>query len=186
MSGFRRRQAGFTLVELMVTIVVIAILATIAAPNMMSFLDRNRVVGAGEAVYGQLQAARSEAIKQGARMTVAFSPGSAWCVGYARGNVACDCTVALGGSNACSILGDGQNPFLTVVSSGAFSGVEMDIDEPASLTFDGVRGTLTGTEGGVSFSSAQGRQLRVEVNVLGRVRLCSPDGSVGGYPRCGT
>lgn len=184
MSGFRRRLGGFTLVELMVTIAVIAILATIAAPNMMAFLDRNRVVGAGEAVYGQLQAARSEAIKQGARMTAAFSSGSAWCVGYARGDVACDCTAALGGSNPCSILGDGQNALLTAISSGPFSGVGMNAGGPASLTFDGVRGTLTGAGGGVSFSSAQGRQLRVEVNVLGRVRLCSPDGSVGGYPTC--
>lgn len=176
-----RRQAGFTLVELMVTVAVVAILAMVAAPNMASFLDRNRVVGAGEAVLAQVQLARTEAVKQGANMTVVFLTGADWCVGFARGDTPCDCTAALGEADACSILGDGQNALLTVVASGAFTGVGMDAGAPASLTFNGVRGTVAGGGGAASFTSPQSRQLQVTVNALGRVRLCSPDGSVGGY-----
>ena len=41
-----RRLAGFTLVELMVTLAVLAIIAGIAVPAFNDFVDRNRVTGA--------------------------------------------------------------------------------------------------------------------------------------------
>ena len=36
-----RRCAGFTLIELMIVVVIIAILAMIAVPNLMLYLDKN-------------------------------------------------------------------------------------------------------------------------------------------------
>ena len=41
----RRRQGGFTLVELMVTLAVVGILAAVAAPAMLSLINGNRLTG---------------------------------------------------------------------------------------------------------------------------------------------
>lgn len=179
-----RRHTGFSLIELMVTVAVLAIIVATAAPSFQSFLDKNRVVGAAEAVYSQMQSARSEAVKQSADMVVVFSSDMPWCSGFSRG-VACDCTAALDAENDCTILADGVTEVLKVVSGTAFQGVTMNAGAPASVTFNGVRGT-TGGEGSIVLQSGLGRQLRIDVNALGRVRLCSPAGSgaVGGYPAC--
>jgi type IV fimbrial biogenesis protein FimT len=53
----------------------------------------------------------------------------------------------------------------------------------ASILFDPVHGTSTPT-GTVRVIGANGRELRHVVNVMGRVRTCSPQGSVGGYRAC--
>lgn len=75
-SGARRHN-GFTLVELMVTIAVLAIIATIAVPSFTSTLVATRIRSAASALQGQLMFARSEAIKRNADVTLTWSSGSA-------------------------------------------------------------------------------------------------------------
>lgn len=179
-----RRHTGFSLIELMVTLAVLAIIVATAAPSFQSFLDKNRVVGAAEAVYTQAQAARSEAVKQSADMVLVVSSGASWCVGFSRNTgTPCDCTAAIDDEDACSVIADGTNSVLKVVDGSAFNGVTVGAGAPASMTFSGVRGATTGA-GSIQLQSALGRQMQVQVNAIGRVRLCSPSASVGGYPSC--
>jgi len=42
----RRQQSGFTLVELMITLAVAVILATLAIPSFVSFVEKSRLRGA--------------------------------------------------------------------------------------------------------------------------------------------
>lgn len=56
---------GFTSVELMVTLAVLAILTAIAAPSFSYFFDRWRVLQAVKALESSLLLARSEAIRLG-------------------------------------------------------------------------------------------------------------------------
>ncbi|MBK0026634.1 GspH/FimT family pseudopilin [Stenotrophomonas sp. S48] len=58
-----RRSNGFTLVELMVTIAVVAILGTIAFPSFQSTIRSNRIASAGNEMTGLLSLARSEAVR---------------------------------------------------------------------------------------------------------------------------
>ncbi len=59
----RANDAGFTLLELMVTVAVLAILAAIALPNFQGVLRANRVATASNDLLAALSLARSEAIK---------------------------------------------------------------------------------------------------------------------------
>jgi type IV fimbrial biogenesis protein FimT len=59
---------GFTLIELMVTVVVIAVLAAIAAPSLIQFIRSSRLTAAANQFQGDLQLARREAIKRNARV----------------------------------------------------------------------------------------------------------------------
>jgi type IV fimbrial biogenesis protein FimT len=63
-------EKGFTLVELIVTLVVAAILLTLAAPNLSSFLQRDRLGTQANDLLADLAFARSEAIKRGAVVIV--------------------------------------------------------------------------------------------------------------------
>jgi type IV fimbrial biogenesis protein FimT len=64
---------GFTLVELLVTITVLAILATVAAPNLRELLKTNRVTAQNNEIVGLLNLAKSEAIRRSAPVPVVFS-----------------------------------------------------------------------------------------------------------------
>jgi type IV fimbrial biogenesis protein FimT len=63
-------EKGFTLVELIVTVVVAAILLTLAAPNLSSFIQRDRLGTQANDLLADLAFARSEAIKRGAAVIV--------------------------------------------------------------------------------------------------------------------
>lgn len=66
---------GFTLVELMVTVAVMAALVAIATPSMTALIDNGRVAGQTEELVSSLQLARAEAIRRNARVTVCAGTG---------------------------------------------------------------------------------------------------------------
>lgn len=64
------QQKGFTLIELMVVIAIMAILLALAVPNMSKFLAQWRQASAVTAFSGSLRQARSEAIKSSRIVTM--------------------------------------------------------------------------------------------------------------------
>jgi type IV fimbrial biogenesis protein FimT len=52
----------------------------------------------------------------------------------------------------------------------------------ASLVVDATRGTVSPTA--TMRLVSQSGEIRHVINIMGRVRSCSPDGSVNGYRRC--
>lgn len=73
--------SGFTLVELMVTLAVAAILATMAAPSFTALLNSNRLGGAANELVAALQTARMEAVRRNARVLVCRSEDGSTCAG---------------------------------------------------------------------------------------------------------
>jgi type IV fimbrial biogenesis protein FimT len=72
-------QTGFTLMELLMTIAIAAIVATIAIPSFQYVTNSNRVAGEVNGLLGDLQFARAEAIKEGQPVTVCLSKGGTTC-----------------------------------------------------------------------------------------------------------
>lgn len=168
-----RPNTGFTLIELMVTISILAILALIAAPALQAFVDTTRLKGATERIYADMQFARSEAVKRNSAVSVSFTTGDSWCYGINAGG-ACNCNT----SGSCNIKSVSQSEFKGLaLDSATFTG--------QSTTFSPVLGTLS-TAGLARLQSSGGKQACVHMSLIGQISLCSPAGSsnLGGYPTC--
>jgi prepilin-type N-terminal cleavage/methylation domain-containing protein len=70
-----RKDAGFTLLELLTVIAIAGVLAAIAVPNFLSYQYNSRLKGALSTLRGDLVGARMLAIKSGFEYQVAFSSG---------------------------------------------------------------------------------------------------------------
>jgi|SRR5690554_1224553 len=70
MRGYKK---GFTIIELMVTLAVLAIVLGIAIPSFNSQIQRNGSLGLGEEFVSALNFARTEAIKRRASVSICAS-----------------------------------------------------------------------------------------------------------------
>jgi type IV fimbrial biogenesis protein FimT len=72
-TGGGARARGYTLLELVITMSIAAILLTIAVPSFRYVTNSNRIAGEVNGLLGDLQFARAEAIKEGRTVTVCAS-----------------------------------------------------------------------------------------------------------------
>lgn len=75
------KNSGFTLIELVITITIGAILVALAVPNFTTLIRNNRLATQTNEFITALNVARSEAVKRGVRVTVCASAGGAACTG---------------------------------------------------------------------------------------------------------
>lgn len=72
---------GFTLIELMVTLGVVAILVAIAAPSFQLVIEKIRVQTAKDRILSLVMAARSDAVSRGSPITICPSMNQSTCSG---------------------------------------------------------------------------------------------------------
>ena len=76
MIAVTQKKPGFTLIEMMIVIAVMAILAAIAAPNFQTYMAQRRLNGAARQVMTDLMAARMKAVSLNQRVKVYFNATS--------------------------------------------------------------------------------------------------------------
>ncbi len=80
-------SAGLTLIEMAVTVAIVAIVAAISTPSFLSFIQSNRVQSEVNSMVNSLQLARSEAIKRGQSVSICPSSNGSSCLGANTWNV---------------------------------------------------------------------------------------------------
>jgi type IV fimbrial biogenesis protein FimT len=86
MSGmtFKQHESGYTMMELIMVVVIVAILAAIALPSFKYVTTSNRISSEVNGLLGDMQFARSEAIKEGLPVTVCSSTDGTSCAASAN------------------------------------------------------------------------------------------------------
>lgn len=197
---------GFTVIELMIVVVIVAIGVALAVPSWKAIIEKRHVVAGAERIASFIGFAQGEAIKRNQEVTVSwYSAGghtSNWCIGMTLGEDDCDCReTTTTESDFCEI--DGVAYRLTqrdFVDMGfEFLHTASNLKE-SSFSFDPVRGLVTNNEDELLSNSylfylhndlKSGGQrlyeLQIRLNITGRIRICADDdrrAMIGGYPEC--
>jgi type IV fimbrial biogenesis protein FimT len=77
----KRSSAGFTLTEVIIVMMVVGILAAIGTPTFKYVTTSNRISGEVNGLLGDMQFARSEAIKSGTTVSICTSSTGTTCSG---------------------------------------------------------------------------------------------------------
>ena len=72
-----KRESGFTLLEAMATVGILAVMTMIAIPTFMSMMPGMRLNGAARQVMGDLMGARMNAVKQNNEFKIFFNSPAA-------------------------------------------------------------------------------------------------------------
>lgn len=204
----KSRMRGVSLLEILIAMAILGIIVSVAIPSMSTFGANQRLTGAAEQIHGHLQQARSEAIARSLPVYVNFAAdgSAAWTYGVSTTN-ACTLTITdATTANACTlVVNDGDTTVDGIDGDDADALPDVDTDDRVlmrfpgtdyrdvemtlasfssanQIIFDPIRGTSS--NGNINLESGNGKQLRVAVSRLGRVTLCSPDGSVDAYETC--
>ena len=74
-----RKDTGFTIIELLVVICIIAIVLAITVPAYLTYIPTYRLNSAVEELQGSMQTARVKAIKEAASVCVSVNTGTETC-----------------------------------------------------------------------------------------------------------
>lgn len=179
-ASFGPRSAGFSLLELLVTLAVLGLIVAVGVPSMLQLYRQSQLQGVAQETYALLQYARSDAIASGeTRYVVWQGSGANWCAAVAP-VATCDCL-----TSTCAINGVSR-----VLQAADYStvGLQSAVFAAGNYTaFDGLRGLAEGHAGTVAYGyrdNTPASEVRAIVSTLGRVRLCQTGGANAGYPSC--
>jgi type IV fimbrial biogenesis protein FimT len=171
-STVMKRAQGFTLIELMIGIAVLAIVLALGMPSYNAWIQNTRLRNTAESILAGLQLARSEAVSRNQSVRFVFDETDGdWVVGCVTASTTCPAGIQK------KMRGEGSSSSITVVAS-----------DDHTIIFDSLgRMTSPVPGGGASFASFEvdilpavlaadkTRDLRITIDIGGGVRLCDPN-----------
>jgi type IV fimbrial biogenesis protein FimT len=173
-----RAQAGVTLIETMVTTSVLAVVASMAAPSFDRTLQRRHLEGAATQLETDIHYARMLAVSRNQTLRISFESGSLGSCYVIHTGAANQCNCAASGMARCQ--GDAQAERAVHFAAGGPVSLRSN---SRSVLFDPTKGTST-PAATMQLQARNGTAIHQVVNVMGRVRSCSPAPALSGYRPC--
>jgi type IV fimbrial biogenesis protein FimT len=153
-----RRSLGFSLVELMIGITVMAILLSVAVPSFQTMMQNTQVRNAAEAISNGLQRARAEAVARNTNVIFTLGVNTAWTISIESTAAVIESRSANEGS--ANVTVDPEPDGASVITFNNLGGV---VPNAASLTSVVFRATGTSKE------------LQVNIGAGGNAKMCDPE-----------
>jgi type IV fimbrial biogenesis protein FimT len=162
---------GFTMIELMIALVIIAIGVTLGMPSYSTWIQNTQIYNAAESAQNGLQKAKAEAVKSNTQVEFVFGANPPWKIQLPGNGLACpvapgvalttllECSTTEGSKNA---VGTATPTNATTVTFSNLGGIVVNADGSATLTQIDFK----------SSSLATSRNLRVTIGPGGIIRMC--------------
>lgn len=168
-SSLVGQQRGFTMIEMMVAVAILAVTVSAAVPGFTQFVANTQIRSATESVRNGIQLARAEAVKRNAQVRFTLQTDTSWVIG---------CTTPV--VDVCPAVIQSKT-----ANESAAKSIALTMVGSKEITFTNL-GTVTPAAGQLSvinvdhktLSAADTRDLRVMVGAGGSVRMCDPNISV--------
>lgn len=183
----KNSQAAFTLIELMVTIAVLAVVVGIAVPSFTALIETNRVKALAEDLGSSINAARMEALKRGNRVSVCASTNGTTCGGQWADGWIMVVDGATSDSAASPVITTPSKDILRVQKK-IGSGARIDVTNGKTFLRFTSTGMLARTDSnpiGITISSLNCKSnhaKKIDINLAGMVSVSSAACSQGGTP----
>jgi type IV fimbrial biogenesis protein FimT len=191
MNTLRARAAGFTLIEMMVTITLMSILTMLAMPSFTTWVANNKVRTVSDSLQNGLRFAQSEALRRSRPMVFSLT-----------GSAAPDKSLSAvdnGGNWSINVSKSSLDAGSVFVQAGVLSDVAsgVSITGGAAICFNAMGRLAANTDTGVTGASCNtdasvfvyridaigaDRPLQVLVGLGGQVRMCDPARKLGDSP----
>lgn len=148
------KSSGLTIIELMVIIAIVAILAAVAGPSWTESMARRSLEGVANELSADLQYAKSQA---------------------ASINTDVSLTTSIHGYRISST----STTFKTIALDSKVS-----LTDAVTVTFEPHRALSSAVASITLVHSKTSAGLRVQTDAMGRIQICSPNASFGGYIPC--
>lgn len=186
----RNSATGVTLVELMVTLAIMAVLLAIALPSMRDFIARKRLEGAAQELLTDLRLLKSHQIQNRPNTGTAIGFGNnaqkTCYILYVRGTIQQGCDCGLADNLVCGapdVAGLPPAP-IRQVNIPRDTGITL----AANSSFLVVRGyngmPVLDSTVQVTLTSATAGAIRVSTNATGVPSICSESGVFGAIQQC--
>jgi type IV fimbrial biogenesis protein FimT len=176
-----QRLAGYSLIEMLISIVIVAVLIATGAPAFSSWLSNKQIRTATEGMLNGMQLARAEAVRR--NTTVYFSLTS---------SVTSSCALSTSGANwvvsmatpvsHCGDTTETAPAQIIQLRSASETNKAVITSDRSQIFFDGLgRANLAlslcvglATDSGSCLGTGSEHRLRVMVTTKGQIRMCNP------------
>ncbi|MBK7563538.1 MAG: GspH/FimT family pseudopilin [Propionivibrio sp.] len=171
MSPTRKtRSSGFSLIELLIGIALVAITLMLAMPSFRTWIQNTHIRNAAESTVNGMQRARAEAVVRNTNVSFSFGGGSFWTIRQVSDNSVIESRPA--------------EEILDSITRTTLPPAVPPAAPTATITFSNLGTVVANADGTASITqvdfdstalpAADSRDLRVTIGVSGVARMCDP------------